>query len=110
MLRLCSQMDWKLTITRFLHVKHYILPTLLNLPEGLLLKNHMVVCVIPDNMALCRLIDALMHTIKKHITLHMISTTIKIIKPEYTYIQVSVLGSKPNCVKFVVVLLAELLL
>jgi hypothetical protein len=70
----------------------------------------MVACVMPDNIALCRLIDALMHIMKKHITLHMISTTIEIIKPEYTYIQVSVLGSEANCVKFVVVLLAELLL
>jgi len=68
----------------------------------------MVACVMPDNIALCRLTDALMQIVKKHITLHMTSTTIEIIKPEYTYIQVSVLGSEPNGVKFLVVLLAKL--
>jgi len=62
----------------------------------------------PDNIALCRLTDALMHNMKKHVTLHMISTTIEIIKPEYTNIQVSVLGSEPNWVTFLVLLLAKL--
>jgi len=61
-----------------------------------------------DSIALCRLTDALMQIMKKHITLHTISTTIEIIKPEYTYIQVSVLGSELNWVKFLVVLLAKL--
>lgn len=107
-LRLCFQMEWELTITRFFHVKVYTLPILSKLPEGLLLKNHMVAWVMPDNIALCRLTDALMHIMKKHITLHMISTTVEIIKPEYTYIQVSMLGSEPNWVKFLVVLLAKL--
>lgn len=107
-LRLCFQMEWELTITRFFHVKIYTLLILSKLPEGLLLKNHMVACVMPDNIALCRLTDALMHIMKKLITLHMTSTTIEIIKPEYTYIQVSVLGSEPNWVKFLVVLLAKL--
>jgi len=107
-LRLCFQMEWELTSTRFFHVKIYTLPILSKLPEGLLLKNHMVACVMPDNIALCRLTDALMHNMKKHVTLHMISTTIEIIKPEYTNIQVSVLGSEPNWVTFLVLLLAKL--
>jgi len=101
-------MEWELTSTRFFYVKIYTLYILSKLPEGLLLKKHMVACVMLDSIALCRLTDALMHIMKKHITLHMTSTTTEIIKPEYTYIQVSVLGSELNWVKFLVVLLAKL--
>jgi hypothetical protein len=50
-----------------------------------------------------------MHIMKKHITLHKTNTTIKINKPEYTYIHVCVLGSQPHSVIFVVVLLAEMM-
>jgi hypothetical protein len=72
------------------------------LPEGLLLKNHIVARVMPENIALWREMDALMHIAKKHITLHTDNITTEATRPEYTYIHVSLLGSQPHSVEVVV--------
>jgi hypothetical protein len=75
-----------------------------DIPEGLLLKNRMVARVMLVNIALWRLTDALMHIVKKHITLHTDNIMIEATRPEYTYIHVSLLGSQPHSVEFVAVL------
>jgi hypothetical protein len=56
------------------------------------------------NIALWRVMDALMHIVKKHITLHTDNITIEATRPEYTDIQASILGSQPHSVEFVAVL------
>jgi hypothetical protein len=74
------------------------------IPEGLLLKNRMVARVMLVNIALWRVMEALMHIVKKHITLHTDNIMIEATRPEYTYIQASVLGSQPHSVEFASVL------
>jgi hypothetical protein len=49
-----------------------------------------------------------MHTVKKNITLHTDNATTEATKPEYTYMHVSVLGSQPHSVEYVVDMLAKL--
>jgi hypothetical protein len=77
------------------------------LPEGMLLKNCMVARVMLVNIALWRLTDALMHIVKNDNTLLNASTMIAIMKPVYTRIHVSVLGSHSNSVQFVAVMTVE---
>jgi hypothetical protein len=62
------------------------------LPEGLLLKNHIVAREILLNIELWRLIEAFMHIEKKKNALARVSTTMPITSPTYTRMQVSVLG------------------
>jgi hypothetical protein len=68
------------------------------LPEGLLLKNHIVARVILLNIVLWRLIEAVMHIEKKENTLARERTITQITSPMYTRIQVSVLGIQLNLV------------
>jgi hypothetical protein len=72
------------------------------IPDGLQLKNNMVAREMLVNTALWREMDALIHIVKKHITLHTDNITIEATRPEYTYIQASILGSQPHSVEFVV--------
>jgi hypothetical protein len=64
----------------------------------------MVAEVMLVNIALWRVMDALMHIVKKHITLQTDSITTEATRPEYIYIHVSILGSQPHSVEFVAVL------
>jgi hypothetical protein len=70
------------------------------IPDGVLLKNHNVAREMLVNTALWREIDALIHIVKKHITLHTDNITTEATRPEYTYMQASILGSQPHPVEF----------
>jgi hypothetical protein len=72
------------------------------IPDGLQLKNHMVAREMLVNIALWREMDALMHIVKKQITLHTDNIAIDATRPEYMYIQASILGSQPHSVEFMV--------
>jgi hypothetical protein len=67
----------------------------------------MVARVMLVNIALWRLTDALMHIVKNENTLLNASTMMAIMKPVYTRIHVSVLGSHSNSVQFVAPMMVE---
>jgi hypothetical protein len=70
------------------------------LPDGLLLKNHIVAREILLNIELWRFTEAVMHTEKKKNVLARENTTMAITSPIYTKIHVSVLGIQLHSVTF----------
>lgn len=70
------------------------------LPDGLLLKNHIVAREILLNIALWRFMEAVMHSEKKKNVLARVNTTMAITNPTYTKIHVSVLGNQLHLVTF----------
>lgn len=81
--------------------KHFLQKTWnVELPDGLLLKNHIVAREILLNIVLCRFMEAVIHSEKKKNVLARENTTMAITNPTYTKIHVSVLGIQLHLVTF----------
>jgi len=79
--------------------KHFLQKTWnAELPDGLLLKNHIVAREILLNIVLWRFMEAVIHSEKKKNVLARVNTTMAITNPMYTKIHVSVLGIQRHSV------------
>jgi len=85
----------------FYYQKHFLQKTWnTELPDGLLLKNHIVAREILLNIALWRFMEEVIHSEKKKNVLARENTTMAITNPMYTKIHVSVLGIQLHSVTF----------